>query len=369
MMHFTTWLSVLVVVLALPAQGNAQRGPAMVGVQSVDVRALTETVPVFADVVTARDGTIASRVAGIVQQVHVLAGADVAEGDLLVTLNDDLLTIQVSQTEAELAEAQARIVTARARLNRAETAFARTEALRGSTSFSEGRFDEAQADVAEARSELAAAQARETISQTRLAESRYRLDRSTVRAPFAGVVIDVQTIPGAFVQAGTPVLRMIDTGSFEIEAQVPARYVTGLQPGQSVQVRADTGAALTAQVRALLPIEDPATRTRAVRFEAPALGSLEGIAAGASLTVQIPIGPSREVLSVPKDALVQSAQGWTVFVVEEGAAMPRQVTLGVAIGDRYEVLSGLTVGDLAVIRGNERLRPGQEVAPNVIEAD
>ncbi|WP_370400819.1 efflux RND transporter periplasmic adaptor subunit [Sulfitobacter sp. JB4-11] len=347
----------------------AQGGPSSVGVQEVEMRALTETVPVFADVVTARDGTIASRVAGNVEKVHVLAGAQVDKDDLLVELNQELLTILVSQSKAELEEAAARIETAQARLDRAETVFARTEGLRGSTSFSEGRFDEVQADVLEARSELVAAKARETISQTRLDESRYRLRRSEIRAPFAGVVIAVQTIPGAFIQAGTPVLRMIDTESFEIEARIPGQYVGALAAGQEVQAVTSSGTNLTARVRAILPIEDPATRTRAVRFVAPDLGNVADVAAGASLTLQIPIGGAREVLSVPKDALVQSANGWTVFVVEDDMAQPRTVQLGVAVGDRYEVLSGLAPGDLAVIRGNERLRPGQPVAASPMDAD
>ena len=339
----------------------AQGRPAAVGVQAVEVRALTETVPVFANVVTARDGSVASRVAGNVEKVHVLAGDTVAQGDLLVELNRDLLSIVVAQSEADLEVARAGIATAQARLERAQTSFERTEALRGSSSFSEGRFDDAQADVLEARSELAAARAREASSKARLEENRYRLERSEIRAPFGGVVVDVQTIPGAFIQAGTPVLRMIDTTSFEIEARVPGQYVNGLSLGQDVEVSTSSGTDLTAQVRAVLPLEDPATRTRAVRFAAEELGEVRGIAVGESLTVQIPVGAAREVLSVPKDALVQSRDGWTVFVVEDETAQPRTVQLGVAVGDRYEVLSGLAPGDLAVVRGNERLRPGQAV--------
>jgi multidrug efflux pump subunit AcrA (membrane-fusion protein) len=79
--------------------------------------------------------------------------------------------------------------------------------------------------------------------------------------------------------------------------------------------------------------------------------------------VSIPISAPREVLSVPKDALVQAGSGWTVFVSEEGKAQPRTVEVGVALGDRFEVLSGLAEGDLVVTRGNERLRPGQDIAP------
>ena len=87
------------------------------------------------------------------------------------------------------------------------------------------------------------------------------------------------------------------------------------------------------------------------------------------LAVEIPVGAARDVLSVPKDALVQARGGWTVFVAADDQAQPRTVTLGVPLGDRYEVLDGLAPGDLVVVRGNERLRPGQDIAPTILETN
>ena len=74
------------------------------------------------------------------------------------------------------------------------------------------------------------------------------------------------------------------------------------------------------------------------------------------------------MLSVPKDALVQAPGGWTAFVAVNDKAQPRFVTIGVPVGNRYEVLDGLNVGDLVVVRGNERLRPMQDIAPTVRKA-
>jgi RND family efflux transporter MFP subunit len=179
----------------------------------------------------------------------------------------------------------------------------------------------------------------------------------------------VNTIPGAFIQAGSPVVRLLDTKAFEVTAGVPARYVTTITPGQRMEATLETGEELTVEVRAVLPLEDPSTRTRAVRFAAPELGDIGNVAVGQSLTIMVPVGAARDVLSVPKDALVQARGGWTAFVAADGKAEPRQVSLGVAIGDRYEVLSGLAEGDLVVVRGNERLRPGQDIAPTAVETN
>lgn len=358
----------LCVALALPAAtASAQGRAAAVGVQTVEPRTLTETVPVFAEVVTAREGAVASRVAGSVDRVNVLVGNRVAEGDVLVELNPDLLSIRLAQAHAQVAEAEASVSTAQVRLESAETVFGRIDALRGSTSFSAGRFDDAEATVAEARSQLAEAQAHRDTAQARVEEATYELARSRIRAPFTGIVLETNTIPGAYIQAGTPVVRLLDTQSFEVQASVPSRFVSALSVGQTVTAKLESGEELSLSVRAVLPVEEPTTRTRAVRLSAASFAVRSDIADGQSLTVDIPVGAARDVLSVPKDALVQARGGWTVFVAVDGKATPRPVTIGAPSGNRYEVLSGLARGDVVVVRGNERLRPGQDIAPSPVE--
>lgn len=357
-------------LLALPfAQATAQGRPAAVAVQAVEERELVETIPVFAGVVTARDGSVASRVAGTVEVVHVLTGARVEEGDPLVELDKKLLEILVQQSQAQITEAEAAIATSRVRIDRAQTTFARIEALRGSSSFSQGRFDDAQSDVLEAQSQLTEAQARFESARANLAETTYRLERTQITAPFSGIVVETNTIPGAFISAGTPVVRLLDTDAFEVQASVPVRYVSNINVGQVLKASTESGVDLDLEVRAILPLEDVATRTRAVRLTSASLSELPDAAVGQSLTVNVPVGEQRPVLSVPKDALVQAQGGWSVFVAQEGKAQPRLVQIGIAIGDRYEVLSGLESGDLVVIRGNERLRPGQDILPDVVETN
>ena len=359
-------LSLLVLPIgAAQAQGRA----AAVGVQIVETRTLSETIPVFAEVVTARDGSVASRVAGNIEKIHVLAGTRINQGDLLVELDKELLTIRLAQAEAQMEEAKASLETGRLRIDRTSTVFNRVEALKSSGAFSQGRFDEAEADLLEARSQLAEAAARQKSVEVQVAEARYQLERSQIAAPFSGVVIEVLTIPGAFIQAGSPVVRLLDIDSFEVQASVPSRYVASLVPGQTMQASLETGDTFTLDLRAILPIENSSTRTRAVRFSAMDLSAFNNIAVGQSITVQIPVGAAREVLSVPKDALVQARGGWTVFVAEEDKAQPRAVDIGVALGDQYEVLSGLAPGDQVVVRGNERLRPGQDIAPSILETN
>lgn len=360
--------SILIVSMALFSHDvGAQGRAAAVGVQSVEQQVFAETVPVFAQVVTGRDGAVAGRISGNVDTVYVLAGDRVEAGDLLIEANGELLSIRLDQSQAQIAESQAATRTAAARLMRAQISFDRIEALSDTASFSQGRFEDLEAELLEARSLLAEADAREKTAQTRFAEARYQLDRSIITAPFSGVILEVLTIPGAFIQAGTPVVRMLDTSAFEVRANVPARYADGLSPGLIVTGQTDSGLEVALELRATLPIEDPSTRTRAVLFTTVLAANDALVAVGQSLTVDVPLGEARAMVTVPKDALVQASGGWTVFVAVDGQAQPRTVTVGVPVGNRYEVLDGLQIGDLVVVRGNERLRPGQDIAPSVVE--
>ncbi|MEM8851465.1 MAG: efflux RND transporter periplasmic adaptor subunit [Pseudomonadota bacterium] len=359
-------IALLALCVAGPA--TAQGGPAMVGIETVETRRLAETVPIFAEVVTARDGQVASRVSGSVRVVEAVEGDTVQAGDTLVQLDPELLSILLRRAEAEVSVAEAGRNVARARTDTARMAFERVAGLEGTASFSSGRFDDAQGLLLEAQRQIAEADARLAVAQAAQAEAAYNLDRATIVAPFDGVVLDVLVNPGEFIQAGSPALRLLDTSTLELEASVPARYVALMEPGLTVTARAETGDDFEVAVRALLPIETAATRTRPVRFAAPDLAASRTTALGQSVTVMIPVDTPRDLLTVPKDALVQARGGWTVFAVEDGIAQPRSVEVGLAVGDRFEVVSGVADGDVVVVRGNERLRPGQEVAAMPPEA-
>ncbi len=353
----------VIVILLVPLSAFGQGRPAGVSVAEVELRTMAETVPVFADVVTARDGVIASRVSGTVSEVHVLPGTVVSEGAELATLDTQLAEIELRQAEARLTEATAGIETATARRNRLNDALKRIDRLRETAAFSQGRFEEAQGELLTANGQLAEAEARVATAQAAIAEVRYRINQAIIRAPFAGVVLETLTNPGEYIASGASVARLLDTRALEIEAAVPSAYVNALSEGIEVRGIADDGTTVGLTVRAILPVEERATRTRAVRFVPHGVDAGALAAVGQSVTVEIPIAPPREVMAVPKDALVQSQGGWTVFVAEDGTAQPRQIEIGAALDEWFEVLGGLKAGDQVVVRGNERLRPGQPIQP------
>lgn len=357
-----------VMALALAAGGAKAQGPATVYVDEARMTEIVETTSVLAQVVATVESNVATRIAGVVDTVAFQVGDRIWEGEALVELDTELIDIRWRVASAALATAEAGVKVAEARARRAEQAFRRVQGLQGSTAFSQGNFEDLEAEAAEAASALTQARARVGEAEAELVQVEYDLTNTTIRAPFGGVVIERLAQPGSYIDTGEPVAKIIDVSNLEIEADMPIGLVPSIRPGLEMEARVTEDETVEATVRAILPVEAISTRTRPVRLTAD-FSSLSGLppAAGKSVTLQVPVSAPRAALTILKDALVQSGGGWTVFVAEEGEARPRPVEIGQADGLRIEVLSGLEEGDMVVVRGNERLRPGQPINAEPVE--
>lgn len=350
-----------VLFLAMAGAAAAQGRPAGVSTDFVTTREIAETISVFGQVVAGRQSDVAVRVMGVAEAAPLRAGDVVKKGDVLFQLDTERLHIAQEQAQAELVIAEAGVAAASARADRVQKTLERTRSLVSNATVSQAQLDDRTGEYAEALANLQQAEARITAARAGLNAAQYNLDNAVVRAPFDGTILEVTAEVGEFVAAGAAIARILDDGAMEVEANVPARYIDALQTDQAVMARTDTGGTMGLRLRAILPTEFASTRTRPVRFTLA--DGAPRIAVGQSVTLDIPISAPEELLVVPKDAVVQSAGGWQVFVNAEGKAAPRTVEIGRAIGDTFEVLSGLAPGDEVVVRGNERLRPGQDIAP------
>ncbi len=345
-----------------PAIVHAQVKTERVDVDAVIVEPLTQTVPALGRFVPRQSGPVAALVGGPVAEVLVEVGDRVAKGDLLVSLSTDVSVGNRNLREAEMREKEAALETARAQARLAALELQRLENLKQSAAFSQARYEDKAAEVARYRSEVAEAEAAVVRAAANLNLAELDLARADIPAPYNGVVVARHVTEGAYVNMGAPVVSLVNDESLEIEADVSAQRLSGLVPGREVEIRLDDGRQFTATVRSLIPAENALTRTRPVRF----LPNIDGadslrLATDQSVTVLVPVGEPRPVVSVHKDSVIARGTGYIVFVVVGGKAEPRPVRLGEATGIRMEVLSGLAPGDLVVIRGNERLLPGQPV--------
>ena len=138
-------------------------------------------------------------------------------------------------------------------------------------------------------------------------------------------------------------------------------HLKGLSVGTKISVEPETGKPFAAQVRAIVPEENQLTRTRLVRFVPTENDKRPLLAANQSIRLNIPSGPPRLVTTAHKDALLHRRGSTVMFVFKGGKVSMRTVVVGQPFASRFEIVSGLEPGETVVTRGNERLRPGQEV--------
>lgn len=335
----------LLAAAALPAAAQPPATP--VQVDAVRVAQSAQTLPIVARIVAPESGPIAARTNGTVTEFRVDVGDRVAEGDVIA-----VLARKIQRTQLETAKAQLKRAEAQARL--AQLQLDRMDRLKDSSAFEESLYDQRAAELGTAEADL-------RLAKVNVAAAETDYGWGTIRAPFPGVITARHTNLGAFVNRGEQVVSMVNTAAFEVEADVPADKLRGVTPGTAVTVTV-FGTDHTGKVRAIVPLENAGTRTRPVRVTPDFGKDLVGLAANMSAQVKLPLGATKDVLTVHKDAINRRGASTSVYVVEDGKAAVRPVQLGEAVGSRLAVLSGLEAGELVVTRGNERLQPGQAVA-------
>jgi RND family efflux transporter MFP subunit len=334
-----------------------------------------ETALVTGSLVAREEVLVAPEIEGLrVQTLMVDEGARVRKGDVLAVLTQDTLDAQIAQSDASLARASAAIAKAlsqiaqsQAKLAEAKAAFERAKPLRQSGNMADSLFDqrEAAAKSAEAQVvtdgnalQVAEAERRQVEAQRR--ELDWRRERTEVRAPVDGLVSRRSARLGGIATAvGEAMFRIVAGGEVELDAEVTDMRLGQVRVGQKAVVEAAGVGEVEGAVRLVSPEVDKATRLGRVRIF---LGNREGLRIGAFARARIETA-SGDGLAVPASALLYSADGASVLVVQDGKVTSRKVELGLSAQGLTEVRKGLSEGDLVVAKAGTFLRDGDLVRP------
>jgi membrane fusion protein, copper/silver efflux system len=172
----------------------------------------------------------------------------------------------------------------------------------------------------------------------------------TVVAPRSGVVVDRGVTVGTSVDPSTTVLTIADLSRVWVLAEVPEANIPGIRVGTMAHLdfAASGRAPFAARVDFLYPTLTERTRTLRVRFSAPnPTGALRPGLYGTAVFQST----GQDVITVPRDAVVDTGVEHHVFVAVNDRFEPRAVTLGVQLADRVEIRSGLTNGEQVVASG------------------
>jgi len=277
---------------------------------------------------------------GLLTKVYVKEGQKVSKGQLLATIDDGGLSEQVAQMEVQL--------------SLAKTTFERQKRLWEQKIGSEIEFLQAKATY--------------EGQENAVNQMKSQLAKTSVRAPFSGIIDDIITEQGTVVGAGaSQLLRIVNLDNMYIEAEVPEVYLSRIVPGKTVEVYFPVlGETLNTKVDQVSNFINPSNRT----FKITILIKNKEKLIKPNLTAKIKINDytNEQAVLIPQSIISENSLGEQyIFIAQninkdnEATAKKMIVKTGKTQGDSVEVLEGVVSNDIIINEGARNVKDGQNV--------
>jgi RND family efflux transporter MFP subunit len=318
-------------------QGGKQPVPQESASGAVTFKVVSRAMPASTEAVgtvqAEQIATVTARVMANITEMRVSAGQRVTKGETLVGLDDRDLRHRVEQ-------AQEAVRSAEATLEQARSDYRRDKPLFDQQVIPPYDFEHTQTNLKTAEANL------KRLQQAQK-EAEVNLSYAVIRSPFNGVVIDKQADLGDLAAPGKPLFTLYEQGRLWLEANVPEELMAHVRLNSLMTVHIDaTARDVQGRVVEIVPSSDPSSRTEIVRVH---LTPTQDLVPGMFGRLTIPLAPE-PVFTIPESALIRAGQLTMVEVVRQGAIERRTVQLGRVIEGQYEVLSGLTPGEIVVLQ-------------------
>lgn len=415
-MRFATGLVATAAVLIFSSQtARAQRGPAAVSVAEIVQKEVASGQTFVGTVHPIKRSVIGSAVGGRVADFPVNEGDFVKAKQPLAQLLTNTINLEVAAEKAELnlrqyelnemengsrpdevKRAKALMLAARAeseyqtkRRKRLESLYARkavndddiqavvSESIRADEMYQEALAAYNLAVEGPRKEKIDQARARVAMQQALVDELESKVVKHTIISPFDGYVVAEHTEVGQWVNSGELVAEVIALDQVDVSVQVLENHIPHVRLGMEVRVEvpAIPDQVFTGKVALIVPQADVRARTFPVKVRIKNTITKDGplLKSGMLARAVLPTGPKQSALLVSKDALVLGGPAPMIYVVDHGKGEQKQgkaravpVRVGVSEGRLIQVMGDLQPGQQVVIRGNERLRPGQDVVVSKI---
>ena len=286
-------------------------------------------------VVEARQqATMSAEVAGKIEVVNFDVDDFVEKGEVILRIRDRDYRAQQQRARAALDEANAN-------LQDVQLEFSRSENLRKQKLISQADFDKARAN-------LKAAQARKIAAEANLEQADEQLDRTVMRAPYSGVVVERHVEPGEAVSPGQPIMTGYSAGELRVTAQVPQSMIGSLRKERSATIiLLEEKRTLPVTKITIHPFANPQNHSFPVRLDLPSTDNR--LYPGMLVKVALTIG-SVDRLLLPQQALVSRSEVNAVYVIgADGRLAFRQVRPGNRFGEQVEILAGLDENEVVAL--------------------
>jgi len=322
-------------LLSMPAfaQGPPGRGPTTVESFVVEPAPLRSSINAVGTILADASAELRAELPGQVLQLHFEDGQRVSKGD-------PLFTIEATVLEAEVNEA-------RANVEQSEAAFKRAQELIANSLVSATEFDTARADY--------------NVGVARLLSSEARLSKAVIRSPFDGTVGLRRINIGDYATIGQIMVDVVRLDPLRVDFSAPETLLAQFKPGLiiDVSVGAYPNETFEGVITAIAPQIEVSGRSVTIRARLPnkELKLRPGLFAQVRVTLEV----KPDALMVPEQAIWPIGQDKTVFVVEDGKAKQKTVTLGQRQDGMVEIVAGLSSGDEIVTAGQMKIFDGADV--------
>jgi len=330
-------------------------------------------------VVNSRAGTIKSRlragmspgIAGLVTAKPVKKGSHVKEGEVLLQLDDSEYRAQVELARSTLEAARSAAQQAKLEAEQAQREWKRTQALAKSQVVSETLIDQDHTRALATEAASAAAQAKIHQTEASLEVAQAILAKTTMKAPFDGVVLDVTTEVGEWISPSPPgvfippVVDIIDPASLYLSAPIDEADVARIKVGLPVRITLDafrgkSFAGTLTYVSSFVETRQEQNRTLEIEAEFTDSPLPANLLPGLSADLEIILDSRDNVLRIPTYALME---GNRVMVIKDDRLVERPVTAGLHNWKYTEITSGVAQGEEVVVSlDRPEVKPGARVA-------
>jgi membrane fusion protein (multidrug efflux system) len=318
------------------AEGMPGEMPPMpVDIDTARISAVVEAVHATGRVEAEQSVELRPDAEGRITALLFREGQPVAEGTPLIRIDDAVLRAQAERAEADRDLARQQLE----------------------------RVRRLHADNATSPADLERAEAAARSADAALSLLQLQIDRTTVRAPFSGVIGQRLVSTGDYVTSSTPLLTLQTVHPQRISIEVPERHAGELRRGQDVNftVAAHPGRVFGAEVEFIDPVVQNSSRTIVVKARAP--NQDRALMPGMFIEANLATETRENAVVVPEDAIQPLRTANVVWAVVDGKATRRVVELGARSPGMVEVISGVQAGEQVVVGGLERMAEGMAVAP------
>ncbi|WP_424141315.1 efflux RND transporter periplasmic adaptor subunit [Sporosalibacterium faouarense] len=329
-----------------------------VEIESVKTDTIFREVTISGQVHPNKDIMILPKTPGKVADIRVELGDKVSKGQVLFTLDREDIQKQINQAEAALNAAKKSYAINEEQIENAKTNLERTQTLYEQGAVSKSQYE--QAKLAASDKPLEAAQAQIDQAQISYNQAKEALDNTVITSPMSGTVSSMNIDEGEFASNAQPAMNIIDANKLYVQINVTEDIVSNIEEGQEVRISFDALSRDTVgTIDQIYPTADARTQLYPVKIYIDNEDNkvMPGMFAKVSLKTDV----RENVLVIKGDALVEKDNKTFVYVVEDNAAVEKEVETGLDEGMYVEIKAGLGKAEKVVIKGQNYVGNGSEV--------